>query len=217
MRAPACLSALLAVALLLSAASPLHARAKKGFHTGPYLALEVGAMQAEFDKNQVTGQDVGGNFEPSLGFLFGWNVTDELSAELQGLYTTNRLNAGGREHVASGGVFGKWSIVTDALTDFQKIRILPFVKVGMLVRAASLPNTEDPNDDTMSTIGWGPAIGGGIAFLAFKYFYFGVDVQGEFLLFEEKRTTVNGVPNTLLYKGGLHPSVATLAILGVHY
>ena len=192
------------------------ARPPKGFHTGPYLTALVGVMQADFDRDQVTGRKAGWDFEPTFGILFGWNISDRFSAELQGLYATNE-NSGRREHIAGAGVFGKWTIVTDTLTDFKSLRILPFLKMGMSTRFAKLPGSPDADDDSMSTVGWGPSAGAGMAFLWHKYFYFGVDLQGDFLLFEDKRQTVGGTPGVLVYKGGLHPSFMALAILGVHY
>jgi hypothetical protein len=192
------------------------ARPKKGFHTGPYLTFEIGAIGSDFDRDQVTNERVGNDIEPAFGFLFGWNVTDAISAELQGLYATSRTS-GKREHLASAGAYCKWTFITDALTDFKSLRILPFAKGGMMVRAASLPGGPSSPVNVMSTIGFGPSAGVGVAFLWHKYFYFGVDIQGDFLLFDDQHQTVNGVPNTLVYKGGFYPSVSTLAIIGVHY
>ena len=209
-------AAITAFLIITLAPWPVQARPPKGFHTGPYLTALFGVMQADFDRDQVTGQRVGRDFEPTFGFLFGWNITDQFSAELQGLYATNE-NAGRREHIAGAGVFGKWTIVTDALTDFESLRILPFLKMGMSARFVALPGNPNADDTSMSTIGWGPSVSGGMAFLWHKYFYFGLDLQGDLLLFDDKRQTVGGVPGTLVYKGGLHPSFTAMAILGVHY
>ena len=207
----------LALLLIMAFICPdVSARPKKGFHTGPYLTFEVGAIGADFDRDQVTNERIGNDIEPAFGFLFGWNVTDAISAELQGLYATSRT-AGKREHIASAGVYCKWTFITDTLTNFKTFRILPFVKGGMMVRAASLPGGPSSPVSVMSTIGWGPSAGAGVAFMWHKYFYFGVDVQGDFILFDDLHQTVNGTPNTLVYKGGFYPSASALAIIGVHY
>ncbi len=209
----------ISIALLLSLTficEEIEARPKKGFHTGPYLTFEIGAIGADFDRDHVTNERVGNDLEPAFGFLFGWNVTDSIAAEIQGLYATSH-KSGKREHLASAGTYCKWTFITDALTDFKSLRILPFAKGGMMVRAASLPGGPSSPVGVISTLGWGPSAGVGVAFMWHKYFYFGVDVQGDFLFFDDQRQTVAGTPNTLVYKGGFYPSASALAIIGVHY
>ncbi len=208
---------LLTIVLITATCASVDARPRKGFLKGPYLTLEVGAIQNDYDRDQITGTYMGDRFEPALGFLFGWNLTDNFSAELQGLYTTFKESGRKRAHIANANVSAKWTFILDALTDFKTLRILPFTKMGMSVRVAGLPSAIGATDNVIDTIGWGPAVGGGIAFLWHKYFFFGFDVQGDLLLFDDKRQTVSGIPNTLVYKGGFYPSLTALAILGVHY
>lgn len=212
---------ILATALLLSllaAASPSWARPAKGFHTGPYLVLEGGAMQADFDTDQVTGQRQGNNWEPAVGFVFGWNIYDSLSAEMQGMYTTDK-NGGRRIHIASANVYARFTLITDTLTDFPTFRILPFAKIGMGFRGTVLPATPTSAnpDDKITQIGLGPSVGGGLAFLWKKYFYFGIDMQGDLYLYDDIDQTVGGVPNTRVYNGGFHPSFTGMVFVGVHY
>lgn len=205
------------VALIILGAS-FHASAKlrKGFHTGPYLALEGGVMQNSFDRNEADGINYGRDFDPVFGFLFGWNVYDWLSAELQGRYATSAAS-GRREHFAGGALYAKYTFIADWLNNFETLRILPFVKAGLSARISSLPGATGSAHGTVTNWGLGPSPGAGIAFIWKKYFYFGVDIQEELLFFDEIRQTVNGVPNTLVYKGGFHPSFGAMAILGVHY
>ena len=206
------------IIIMIGAAGEALARPQKGFHTGPYLVLEGGAWQSDFDRDQVTGQQQGNEWEPAVGFVFGWNMVDWFSAELQGKYTTDR-NGGRRIHLASANVYSRFTLITDALTDWPSFRILPFAKAGLGIRATVLPSTpaaSDP-DDTMTQLGWGPSLGGGIAFLWKKYFYFGIDVQEDLLIYGGKSQTVAGVPNTEVYKGGFHPSFSGMAFVGVHY
>ncbi|MFH1830392.1 MAG: outer membrane beta-barrel protein [Pseudomonadota bacterium] len=203
-------------ATLLTTALPVYAKPPKGFNTGPYLAIEAGVTQASFDTDQVDGTKVGRDFEPTFGFIFGWNLFDYFATELQGRYATNRNNDR-RIHIAQANVYTKWFLVTDALTDFPTFRILPFLKGGMGVRASVLPGNTGSTDTSVTSIGWGPTFGAGVSFIWKKYFYFGVDVQEDLFLFDDIRQTVNGVPNTLVYKGGFHPCFGAMAILGVHY
>lgn len=208
---------ILAIAFTLIAI-PALARPPKDFHDGPYLVLEGGAWQSDFDTDQVTGQSVANDWEPTVGFVFGWNIYDWFSTELQGKYTTDK-NSGRRVHIASGNVYAKFTLIADALTDFPSFRILPFLKAGMGFRASVLPSTPAASnpDDSKTQIGFGPSVGGGIAFLWKKYFYFGIDVQEDLYLYDDIRETVSGVPNTLVYKGGFHPSFCGMGFVGVHY
>lgn len=191
-------------------------RPVKGFNTGPYLAFEIGGMQMDYDKDQVSGEKICNDFEISYGFLFGWSFTDAVSAELQGRYSTQK-KSNKREHIASANVYGRWSIITDALTDFKNLRILPFLKGGMAVRVSALPGNSGSSDGVVGDVGWGPSIGGGLSFILHKYFYFGVDLQGDMLMVDNIHQTVNGVPNTLVYKGGFYPQFSGMVMLGVHY
>lgn len=206
----------LAILLLLSFASTVSARPRRGFHTGPYLLFEIGALQADFDTDAVTGEQVGHDFDATFGFLFGWNLWDEFSTELQGRYGTN-LRAGRREHIASGNIYAKYTFIINALTDFPTLRILPFLKAGMASQISVLPANRDSTNETATQIGLGPSPGAGIAFLWKKYFYFGIDIQEDFLFYDDIRETVNGVPDTLVYRGGFHPSFSAMAMIGVHY
>lgn len=210
-----------ATALLIAltlAAAPSWAHPAKGFHTGPYLVLEGGAMQSDFDTDQVTGIRQGNDWEPVVGFVFGWNIYDSFSAELQGMYTTDG-NGGRRIHIAAANVYAKYFLVTDALTDFPTFRILPFAKVGMGFRGTVLPSTPSSANptDSITQIGIGPSVGGGLAFLWKKYFYFGIDAQADLYLYDDIDQTVGGVPGTRVYNGGFHPSFTGMAFVGVHY
>lgn len=208
--------AILTTVVLLALAPTASARPQKGFHTGPYLALEIGIMQEDFDRDQVTGIDVGRDFEPSFGFLFGWNIWDFFSGELQGRYSTN-INSGRREHIASANTYARYTFIVDALTDFPTLRILPFVKGGAAVRVSALPGTPTAGGGTKARVGAGPSVGAGVSFSWKRYFYFGIDCQEDLLFFDGIDQTVNGVPGTTVYKGGFHPSFSAMGMVGVHY
>ncbi|MFH0799637.1 MAG: hypothetical protein V2A66_05595 [Pseudomonadota bacterium] len=208
--------AAMTAALICAIASHAQARPRKGFHSGPYLALEVGVVQEDFDNNRVTGRDVGNNLEPTFGFLFGWNIWDSFSAELQGRYATS-TNGGSREHIANANAYARWSFITDALTNFESLRILPFLKAGLAVRVEALPGAPTAPHGTVTRVGIGPSVGGGLSFLVKKYLYFGVDLQEDLFTLDDLNQTVNGVPNVLVYKGGFHPSFSGAVMLGVHY
>ena len=213
---PVHLLALLAL-LVVAIVAPQDALARpiKGFHTGPYLMLEGGMLQENFDRDQVTGQDIGNDFEPTFGFIFGWNIWDSFSGELQARYATN-FNNDRREHIACANAYGKVTFIADALTDFPTLRILPFVKGGLATRITALPGTPGASHSTAARFGAGPSVGGGVAFLWKKYFYFGLDVQEDLLFLTSIDQTVGGVMRQV-YGGGFHPSFSGMVMVGVHY
>jgi hypothetical protein len=203
--------------LALAISLPAFARPGQGFNHGPYLDIEAGISEAKFDHDQTIGADTTRDYEPSFGFMFGWNAWDWLSAELQGRYSTDR-NAGRREHLAAANLYAKFFLITDALTDFPTLRILPFAKAGMSLHVDVLPGSVNASDSNkITTMGYGPSIGAGIAVTWKKYVHFGMDIQEDLLFYEDKRQTVSGVPNTLVYKGGFYPSLAAMGFIGVHY
>ena len=206
------------IAAILSAL-PAYARPQKGFHTGPYLCLEVGMSHNDFDYNERLGQKVGTNIEPAVGFLFGWNVFDWLSAELAARYSTSEKDDR-REHIAGANLNTKFFLITDALTDFDTLRILPFAKTGLAIHASVLPGDPASTDSHVTSFAYGPSVGAGVMFLFQKYVYLGLNAQGDFLFFDDisQDVTVNGVTsNQMIYKGGITPQYVISAILGVHF
>jgi len=203
---------------LIATLAPLQAwaRPQKGFNVGPYLAIEAGAAQTEFDTDQVTGTKVASEFEPVFGFIFGWNIYDWFSTELQGLYSTDR-NSGKRVHYGSAVMTTKYFLILDALTDFPTFRILPFAKAGAGFRVSVLPDTPAAGTGKVTSFGYGPSVGGGVAFIWKKYFFFGIDLQEDLFYFDSIRQTVNGVPNVTVYKGGFQPQFTGAGFIGVHY
>ncbi|PIU56350.1 MAG: hypothetical protein COS89_06115 [Deltaproteobacteria bacterium CG07_land_8_20_14_0_80_38_7] len=211
------LSSIITVLLFGGLAS---ARPLKGFNTGPFLYLETGIMQIDFDKDQYNNTNNGDDFEPALGMIFGWNIRDWISAELQGLYTTNSNNDR-REHIVGASLCSRYFFITNALTDIKNLKIMPTVKGGMAFRISSLPGNVNSTDSAVTSFGWGPTFGCGINFLIYKYLSIGLEVQEDLLFFDDIRQslTVNGasLPNTLIYKGGFKPQFLGLFSIGVHY
>jgi hypothetical protein len=174
----------------------------------------------DFDKDEQTGLRVGHEFEPVIGLIFGWNIWDWFSAELEGRYGTN-IKSGRREHQVGVNITGKYFVILDALTDFPTLRILPTVRAGIAFRVASLPSSIYSTDSAVTKFGLGPSFGAGLSFLWKKYFSFGIDVQENLLFFNDTRQdiTVNGtsIPNALIYKGGFIPQFSAMGFVGVHF
>ncbi len=209
-------------ALLLSCiATAAEARPKKGFNTGPYLAFEFGISHNNFDVNQRLDEKVGTFVEPTIGFLFGWNIYDWFAAELSGRYSTSE-KGDRREHIAMVHINTKFFLITDALTDFQTLRILPFGQIGAAINFAVLPG--DPastTDNQPKTFAYGPSVGAGVMFLFKKYVYLGLKAQGDLLFYDDihQEITSGGATTSdvLIYKGGFVPQFSAMGIFGVHF
>jgi len=197
------------------------ARPLKGFNRGPYLLAQGGVMQADFDYNQYSGIKIGHDYEPLVGIVFGWNIWDSFSTELEGRYSTDKRTGQTREHLISANVNAKYFFILDELTDFATLRIMPVVKGGFSFRIAVLPGDPNTTDRVVTGFGWGPSLGGGITFLWKKYLSFGVEAQEDFLFFDDTKQnlTVGGasLPNTVIYKGGFKPLFSVVGYVGVHF
>lgn len=201
-------------------ALPCSAKPLKGFNTGPYLYLEGGIVQSDFDIDQQSGEQVGEKFEPSMGLTFGWNIWDCFSAELEGRYATDRTE-NKREHLVAANAYGKYFLILDALTDFKSLRIMPTFKGGISFHVASMPGNPNSTDTAVTTFGVGPSFGAGFSFLIAEYLFFGFDVKEDLLFLTDAHQdlTVGGaaVPHALIYKGGFHPQFTAMGFIGVHF
>ena len=209
-------TAIAVCALLFALSAPAAGEMTKGSLKGPYLDLQAGVTQATYDTDQTTAVKQGHSYEPTIGFLFGWNLVDWFSAEINGRYATTR-NDDRREHLAGANLFAKFTWVNKWLTDFPTFRVLPFAKAGIGTHIAILPGAVSNGDSKVTMFSYGPSVGGGVAFIWKKYFHFGVDAQCDMVFFDDGTQTVNGVPGTVVYKGGFYPSLVATGFLGVHY
>ncbi len=56
---------------------------EKGWHKGPYIAVNIGMVQATNDKHAITGQSFDGTFDPNFGLTAGWDIADWIGPMLQ--------------------------------------------------------------------------------------------------------------------------------------
>lgn len=201
--------------LLLSLPNFLEASPRKGFHTGPFLLFEAGALQFNWDVNQRTLVEEGKEIEPFFGINFGWNILDWMAPELKIRYSTSR-NETRREHI--GGVQIGFSF-TPLLNSFlgDQWQTLPFVKPGLALQFAGLPGDPNAPDKTIFTKGLGPSIGTGLRFLYHEYFYFGFEIGEEFIFHEAQGQLLSNGTSQEIYRGGWKPQFNALLTCGVHY
>ena len=209
-----------ATLFLLLISMPLQAAPYQGFHEGPYILLEFGALQADFDYNLAAAEKVGRDLEPNIGLLFGWDLTDNWGALFQSQYSTNK-NRGRREHITNNLLAVRYSFIVDALTPSTNFSAIPYVLSGFGFRISALPGDQNSSDSVIPSFGFGPSVGGGLAFMVKKYLYLGFQVQGDLLFYDELRQNFDRanplLANQKVYNGGFQPSFATHFMIGVHY
>ncbi len=193
------------------------ARAPRGFNQGPYLQFIGGAMNIGFDNNAYRHESFGHEFEGCYGFNFGWFVYDHLAPEIEVRYSTNKSH-GSREHILNLNLNVKYSLITDTLTneDINKLPVIPYIAGGAAIQLSNIPGDPDSNDPAMNIVAPGLGASGGIDFLYFKYAYFGIQVQGDFIHVPEESQMINGSMQKVI-SGGWDPQVSFLGKAGVHF
>ncbi len=198
---------------ILSFGSSAYAKAPVGFHEGPYFLINTGVRNFTADNNARTGAQVGRNFEPVVGFNFGWNLTDYFAPELQARYSTSKSN-GSREQLVNVNVNAIYFLVIDQLTS-SSVYILPFLQGGPVVQAGVIPG--DPSvGGTITVVAGGFGVGGGVRVMFLTYGYVGILGQVDFIDFPGKSQNIGGVDTTIL-KGGWDPQIGATFEAGVHF
>lgn len=193
----------------------VHSRPQKGFHTGPYVQIVTGGVDASFDKNLASASQTGRNQELAFGFLFGWHTSDNFGPFLEVRYSTD-LNNESRLHIVNGNIGATYTLILDALTNFKSLRILPFVGGEFLFRIDALPSDPTLGTNLVNRYAIGPGVVGGINFLFKRYVYIGAMFQEDFAHFYSKSQTIAGVPTTL-YGSGWHPQWSASLNTGFHF
>lgn len=204
------------ITLICCAVSILaEARPPKGFHSGPYLQVMVGAVDSSFDTNLVNNTRASRDQELAFGFLFGWHVSDNWGAFMDARYATD-LNGGVRQHMVNGNVGATYTLILDALTDFRSLRILPFIGGDVALRVDALPVDPAMGFGLADRLAVGPGVMGGVNFLFRRYVYIGILAQEDFLHFFSATQDIAGV-STTVYRSGWHPQWSASLNAGFHF
>lgn len=204
--------AIMVCTLLVSEA---HARPQKGFHTGPYLQVLTGAIDAAFDRNMASNTSTGRDQEFALGFLFGWHTSDCFGPFMEVRYATD-VNGGNRLHIVNGNIGASYTLILDTLTRFKTLRILPYVGGDFLFRIDALPANPGISSSLVNRYAMGPGVVGGVNFLFRRYVYIGAMFQEDFAHFYSKSSTTGGA-TTAIYNGGWHPQWGASLNTGFHF
>ena len=192
------------------------AKPLRGFHEGPYLQIVSGARDASFDTNVADNTKSGHDIEATFGFLFGWNVNDPFSCEMQGTYSS--AGAGNiQQHLIDARFSSRYSFITNALTNFRSLRILPYVDGGVKLQINVLPNAAAATSKRVIQWGTGPSFGGGMSFLFFHdAIYVSTRGGADIIRRKQIQQTIAGVP-TVVYQGGWGVDWSTTVAVGVHF
>jgi hypothetical protein len=206
---------LIIVALIISLCASASAKARKGFHEGPYIRIIGGLISSKFDDNVRTGEKVANDYEGTFGAEFGWDLWDSTGPELQLRYATKRVR-NSREHVVNINTNIKYTFVTNALTDLGNLHILPFVQGGPAAILAAVPGDRLANNDLLFVWGLGAGLGVGIDFLVARYAYFGILIQGDVHHLTSAYQNIGGVRSKII-AGGWEPQLGIVGMAGVHF
>jgi hypothetical protein len=206
------LTALFSVFILIA---NVEASPPKGFLKGPYFMLQGGIFDFTADNNARTGAKVGKNYEPIVGFNFGWNLYDSIASELQVRYTTNKNN-GNREHVVKANFNFVYSFIMDKFANRESTRFIPFLQGGPMLLLAAVPGDPASSDKILSLWGPGVGIGGGLRVLYKRYIYFGLLAQSDFVILPDRNQNISGV-NTKIIGGGPDAQFGVTGTIGVHF
>ncbi len=204
--------------LLVSLLFPWTAQTRplNGFHEGPYFQLVSGARDASFDTNIADGTKNARDIEPAFGFIFGWNLTDPLSVEMQGTYSTAGIG-NVQQHLIDARMSGRYVFITNALTHFASLRILPFVDTGFKLQINILPNASGATSARVIQSGVGPSVGGGVSALFYHDTIYLTARGGADILRRKQITQTIAATPTTVYPGEWGVDWSATMGLGVHF
>jgi len=201
--------------LCLAAASTSLARPQKDFLRGPYFMVGGGIMGYSADKNIRLNKKVGRDYEPDVGFVFGWNIVDYIAPELQVRYATNK-NSGNREHLVTANINCVVTPIIDGMTDWENVKILPFVQGGPALHMAAVPGDPASSDKTIPLWAPGFGVGGGLRFLFGEYVFAALLAQVDFVDMPAKYQDIGG-KSTKILAGGWDTEPSFNGMIGVHF
>lgn len=196
-----------------------------GWHKGFWIAATGGMMQATDDRNVASNVKFGGSFVPALGLSLGYDFKDWIGMMLQmtygGLVTANVGNGtatypveSAREHVLNFDLLCRYTFLTSWLSQPDKVRILPFVKLGGAGRALFVNAPTDANK--VGAYGGGIATGAGVEFLVIDRIFFAIDATEHLMFMQSQYKTINGA-RTQIIRGGFKANFQVLGMVGYHF
>lgn len=192
------------------AISQQYADKEKGWHKGTYFLVGAGYMNLDSDTHVQTGNKFGKDRVLGYGLTFGWNFIDWLAAELSTRYATEKA-ANQREHAANIDINAKYSLILDALTKWEKIRFLPYGKIGGGIFGAAVPDTRAGND-RFGVYGPSMNVGIGMELLLIQNLYVGVEFTEHFVWLQEKFRGTQKILN-----GGFDAQDSVFGYVGTHF
>lgn len=214
----------------------------KGWHKGPYLAANIGMMQATNDTHAVTGLKFDGSFDMNFGLTFGWDIADWIGPMLQVNFATATGTAGdpnnnaaavtyangvnypagtfptqdARQYAVDISIFAKATLpyFTRAEWQWKNLKIIPYAKLGG-TGYGMIVNASN-NNNKIGAYGGGPAVGAGVEFFVWKGLFFALDFTENLIIQGSYKRTINNV-NTEVVAGGFKPQFVLNGLIGWHF
>ncbi len=209
-----CFLCVLSWPILLTA--PATARPLQGFHEGPYLQFVSGARNADFDTNIVDAKKISREVEPLFGCNFGWNIRDDVAVELAAQYTSTGTHDT-QQHLMNLLLGAKYFLLTDALTHFSSLRILPFVSGGALVQLNVQPGATGASEPRVLQWGSGLHAGAGASFLFYHDTMYLTAQYTTAAMHRFDASQIIGGASQLVYAGGWARDWSATLGTGVHF
>lgn len=195
--------------------TPRATEADAGWGEGAYLLFGLSLMNLDRDRNILTGEKFGSDYQLGYAFTVGYTVTDNLAAELMVRLSHAKADFFGEERTEWAGLANlnaRYVYVPHESWLGDKAALLPYVKGGGALFVLGVKGGTE-NESKVGAIGPGVAFGGGLLLVAGKpglMLDLGVE---EAIIFPDKKE-VSGVAITdgkvdLQFSAGLN--------LGVHF
>lgn len=201
---------------------------EKGWHKGPYLAANVGFVQASNDTNLVTNRAFDGKIIPAFGLTFGWDIADWIGPMLQLNFGTATDQVGdgktadtpiqdGREYVVDASLFVRATAPYFMHATWQPnmVKFIPYFKLGGT--AHGLYVNASGNGNKTGAFGGGIGVGAGTEFYIWKGLFIAIDFTENIIFQKAEYKTVNGVPNSKILDGGTKMQAVLLGLFGWHF
>jgi Outer membrane protein beta-barrel domain len=200
----------------------------RGWHTGAYVAANVGMLQVTNDKNAATGQKFDGSFDPAFGITLGYDLLDWVGPMFQVTYATADATVGNddaagtfpteraRQHVVNVSLFVRMTAPSILRSAWQAehVKVIPYFKFGGVFHDLFVHTATEANK--VGAVGGGAAVGMGCEFHIWKGLFISLDLTENLIYQESFDRVIDGQPTTLT-KSGFNPQFQLLGLFGWHF
>lgn len=186
----------------------------EGWNEGPYALFGFGGIHADEDKNLITGEKFGSDYEMCYSLIAGWNITDHIATEGQVRFSFVSADFNGErqnQYILSLGLSGKYQFIDVKRFIRTKVAFIPYVKGGFIIYGLGVPGTNS-NESKVAVYGPGAIAAGGLDILFTRHIFLELEAGGALVFLSEKKRM-----GVVVVKGGLDPQLSFTASVGVHF